>query len=203
MTLRNYVDQVIRILVDSNNYLRGQGLDIEITSITDEKNAHIVFGVDIVRFAGSEKDIKANFNRMLRLAEKSPHLRLALSNLRDAIRRPSDTGFHSYRAIECIRQAFRESDDEEETKEEKEKSWKRMNDSLQIQKEFSKYLTRYANPQRHGWYKAMIEGERVEAMERAREIVDRFCTYLERNELQPNDTEFPNLRTDRQKYERA
>lgn len=194
LTLRNYVDQVIRILLDSINYLRGYGLDIEITSVTDENNVHMVFGVDITRFAYKEQDIDADFHRLVGLASKSPHLRLALSNLRDAIRRPSDTGFHSYRAIECIRQAFGESDNGEETKKEKEVSWKKMNDYLQIEGAFSKHLTSYANPQRHGWYKAMTQDERIDVMERARKIVDRFCIYLERNEQQLNEREFPKLK---------
>ncbi|GEM_PF-1642232 len=192
LTLRNTVAETIRMVVDSCGYLLGQGYEVDIVSVTDENNTHIVFDVSIGALATNSVNLPERFDRLARLAGGSPYLQWALTNLGDAIKRPRDTGFHCYRAIENVRQAFVESQD----KSEEAKSWDTMNSALKIKKEFSMYLLEYSKPQRHGWTKPMTESIRVELMRRARQIVDRYCIYLERGKLPLNETEFPFLKAE-------
>jgi hypothetical protein len=195
-TLKNYVQDGIRVLVDSFGYLIGGGFDIEFDHAVDNEGNQTVFRVVMKELFESRNErpfSQENLAAFFILVSNSPQLCMALSNLRESIRSPSDTGFHCFRAIESLRQHF-------VTKEDKEKidSWRRMNLTLRLDESWTKKLdtmsfTDLSQAQRHGEGRAMTWPERLSAMQRAWKVVDRFCTYL-KNGNKPLDASFPILK---------
>ena len=56
-TLRNYVDDVVRIALDSYGYLEGRGYELEITSVVSPSgDALTVFGVEIPEIHQSKSE---------------------------------------------------------------------------------------------------------------------------------------------------
>jgi hypothetical protein len=46
-TMKNYVEYLVRTLVDSYGYLSGRGYDVEITSVVDPNGQQTIFGAGI------------------------------------------------------------------------------------------------------------------------------------------------------------
>lgn len=175
-TLRHAVEHAIRTLIDSYGYITGRGYDIEITSVVAPNSVQTVFGVGIPELEAIEEERPLNFAATSLLALESNHLQHALANLREAIRSPWDTGFFCYRAIECIRQSFREETDDGERL-----SWERLNQNLRVDEDYSRALIEFALPQRHGEMPEMTGEQRVAMMKTAWRIVDRYCLFLSEN----------------------
>lgn len=186
-TIKNTVEYLIRVVVDSFGYLVGRGYDIEITSAVSPQNKHTVFGVGIPELEARQNERPVQFNEFFPLALQSIHLQRCLNDLREAIRSPFDTGFYCYRALESIRQSFVESNDSGEKS-----SWDRLNSSLRIEKSYSDELRKFALPQRHGNPIPMTGEERVRAMKYIWLVVDRYAMFLKEGN-KPLPDEFPVL----------
>lgn len=173
-TMKNAVEHTVRVLIDTYGYISGRGYDIEITSVVDPDNKQTVFGVGIPELEADQKERPLHFSETLQLALKSRQLQHAFFNLREAIRSPWDTGFFCYRAIECIRQDFKETTGKDETK-----SWEKLRKNLKIEKSYFDKVIKFAFPQRHGSMPEMTGAERVELMKSAWAVVDRYALYLQ------------------------
>jgi hypothetical protein len=171
-TLKNYVEYLIRTIIDAYGYLSGRGYDVEVTSVVDPEGKQGVFGVGIRELEKAEKERPLSFQELLQVM-KSPYLCRALGDLRESIRSPMDSGFFCYRAAECVRQSFREEEDGDDSK----PSWERLRNALRIDKSWIEKLKKFADPQRHGATPYMSGEERVSAMQHAWKVVDRFCVY--------------------------
>jgi len=188
-TMKNYLGQIVRNLVDSYGYISGRGYDIEITSVVDPNGQQTVFGVGIRELEESEDERPLSFRELFQVMLKSPHLRHALGDLREAIRSPSDTGFYCYRAVECLRQHFREAKDSN-----KNQSWKRLRQNLRIDRSWIKPLENCSKEQRHGSSPYMSGENRIRLMKHAWKVIDRFCVYINRNSQPLSDSEFDVLK---------
>jgi len=196
LTLRNTVETIVRYIIDCYGYMTGRGYDVELTSVTDDSGNLTVFGVDIAELKEEERPLK--FGQVAELilsprAIKDPNyanatscLRIAFGDLREAIRSHSDTGMFCFRAVEDIRQFFVQANDGEDKK----PSWKRLNQALRIDEEYTKALTTFATPQRHGERPFMRHEDRVLAMKRAWIVVDRFVVFVNRGLAQLPEKEF-------------
>lgn len=176
-TMKNYMEQLVRNLVDSYGYLSGRGYDIEITSVVNPNGQQAVFGVGIRELEKSENERPLSFQELFPVILKSPHLRHALGDLREAIRSPSDTGLFCYRAVECVRQHFREDEDDDN----RAPSWERLRQNLRVDRSWMKPLENFSKEQRHGSSSYMSETDRVLLMQHAWKVVDRFCVYIKGN----------------------
>lgn len=175
-TLKNYVEYLVRTVVDAYGYLTGRGYDVEITSVVDPDGKHTVFGVGIPELEEAQNERPLHFPELLKVMGRSQHLHRALGDLREAIRSPWDTGFFCYRAIECIRQSFVK--DEDDDRKRKELSWERLRNALRIDRSWLDKLTEFAEPQRHGGTPYMSGKDRVSTMQHAWKVIDRFCVYV-------------------------
>ncbi|MFH1142070.1 MAG: hypothetical protein V1724_10565 [Chloroflexota bacterium] len=181
-TLRNYVELIVRHLVDAYGYIEGRGYDIEISSATLETGDLIVFGVEVAELQKNKTERPVSFNEIVGLLFLDPTfsaklgvLRMALADIREAIRSPYETGFHCLRAIECLRDHFVRPEDGDETK----PSWERLRDALRIDRSLLHPLERYGFPQRHGVFPSMTGQERVEMMHSTWRVIDRFIQYAQ------------------------
>lgn len=188
-TLKNYVEYLVRTIVDAYGYLTGRGYDVEITSVVDPDGKHTVFGVGIRELEEAKDERPLSFPALLGVMgmDKSQHLHRALGDLREAIRSPWDTGFFCYRAVECIRQSFVEKEDGDD----KNPSWKRLRNALRIDRSWlEKYTKESAVAQRHGSTPYISGEDRVLAMKHAWKVIDRFCVYAHRGFIPISESEF-------------
>jgi len=189
-TLKNYMEYIVRNLVDALGYLSGCGYDVEITSVTEPDGKQTVFGVGILELGETKRERPLEFPKLIEVINKSQHLRRALGDLREAIRSSSDTGFFCYRAIECIRQSFKREEDGKDDS----PSWERLRDALCIDRSWINYLIKFAKPQRHGETPYMSGKDRDSAMQHAWKVVDRFCVYVQRGFQKLPENEFGMLK---------
>ena len=187
MTLKNYVENIVRTLVDSYGYLSGRGYDIEITSVVDNKGKHTVFGVGISELEKSQNERPLNYDQILTVTTKSQHIHRAFGDLREAIRSPVDTGFFCYRAVESIRQNFKKENDGDNYK----LSWERFRKSLLLDRSWIDTIKKFADPVRHGDAPYLSGTDRILILQHTWKIIDRFCLYVYRDfeELPENEFE--------------
>ena len=172
MTLKNYVDYSVRTLIDAFGYLSGRGYDIEITSVVNHEGKHAVFGVGIPELEKSQKERPLSFQQLLEAMAKSQYLHRALSDLREAIRSPVDTGFFCYRAVESIRQNFKNDNDNDA------KSWENLRKSLLIDRSWIDKIKEFADKARHGETPYISGKNRILIMQHTWKVIDRFCLYV-------------------------
>ena len=195
----NYVDSLVRLLLDAHGYTHGQAYDVVIShyidhSELDSENWVRPFTVGSV---GLPYNAEATFDSLLRLVTVGPsevdderrvrsvrQLTQALGDIRESIRNPHDTAFHSYRAIEDIRQCYVEPGDADSRP-----SWKRMRRHLRIQRSWIEDIEAARHPQAHGDSRMLTGEQRQEFVRRAREVIDRFIVSM-RNGLEPLSDEF-------------
>ncbi|MEO6697704.1 MAG: hypothetical protein ABIN45_06870 [Gammaproteobacteria bacterium] len=109
-TLKNNVEGSIRAALDALGYALACGYDLEVTEVIDSLgNTPIVFGVNIPAVEKAAAESGVTFEVIMNLFgdARGEYLQRCLSDLREAIRAPKDTGFFCYRAIESLRQFFR------------------------------------------------------------------------------------------------
>ncbi len=180
----------LAVALNSYGYLSGRGYDVEITSVVDPNGQQTVFGVGIRELEKTKDDRPLSFEELLSVMSKSPHLHRALGDLREAIRSPFDTGLFCYRAIECVRQHFKEDKDGDNNS----PSWECLRQNLRIERSWIQPLENLSKEQRHGSSPYMSESERVRLMQHAWKVVDRFCVYIRRNFQPLPDSEFEILK---------
>lgn len=130
LTLKNFVEIVCRILVDSAGYTTANGYDLVIESCYDlngnhkEANQLIIFGTHENIFNDPKinnetsqgiphPDIIIPVYNLAALVFENIELQIALSDFREAIRQPNFTSFHCYRAIEALRHVFNGKENEQ------------------------------------------------------------------------------------------
>lgn len=175
-TVRNYVEWSVRMLFDGYGYINSLGYDVEITSVVGPNGEHTVFGVDLNTPGESESGPPVEFAELWKLLTSGPEsaaLQRALADLREAVRKPHDTGFFCYRAVESLRQAFVEPQDGDNSK----LSWERIRSALRIDRSWITLLEQFGKPQRHGETSYMSGDERIRALKRARRVVARYIEY--------------------------
>jgi len=107
-TLRNYVQDVVRLELDIFGFITGVGYDVELIQLADSLGSpHRVFGVGIpaleeIPRSVTFEDVLGAFADM-----RGEYLRRSLADLREAVREPRDTGLFLYRGIESLMQHFR------------------------------------------------------------------------------------------------
>lgn len=193
LTLRNYVEWLVRMAVDAFGYLKGIGYDVEITSVVNPSGTlWQVFGVGEPSLAQSESERPVGFPelwKVLTSGAKTAPLQQALGDLREAIRAPHDTGFFCYRAIESLRQHYVEASDGDNTG----LSWDRLRAALRIDRLWINPLVESSKQHRHGGSPYSSGEERASAMQHAWKVVDRFVAYAQRDYQPLPEAEYPLL----------
>lgn len=106
-TLKNIVEDAIRVALDALGYTLACGYNLEIIQMIDSiGNPPVVFGVGIPAIENSAASAGVKFENIVSIFvdRKGQYLQRCLADLREAIRAPKDTGFFCYRGIESLRQ---------------------------------------------------------------------------------------------------
>ena len=185
-TLRNSVESAVRGVVDAFAFIEGRGYDVEITSVIDSTGEQwTVFGVEIRALQESKNDRSVTFGELYVLLTSQlqrqdettsfrlMQLRIALGDLREAIRSTSLTGFFCFRAIECLRQCYVDPENQDEIAARRD-SWERMRQTLCISRSWFSQIENFATPERHGRIRPMSGNERTNILLHTWQVVDRF-----------------------------
>jgi hypothetical protein len=176
-TLRNTVEDAVRMLLDVAGYFHGYGYDVEIVQMVhSDSSLKQVFGIDVPALAGVCEKAGITYNDIfLALLKKDGgFLRHALADVREAIKSPRDTGFFCYRAIEslkncsAVRNGLLPDDDA---------AWELFRNSYSIAKQQIMEIKTFADPARHGNHplaQLMGDKERADVFKKAWEIINAY-----------------------------
>jgi hypothetical protein len=175
-TLKNYVEDAIRVALDALGYVLGYGYDLEVTQMTDSEGSRpVVFGVGIPAVKNSAETAGISLDNVIELQRdyRGEQLQRCLSDLREAVRSPKDTGFFCYRAVEALRQFFV---CEKGAKDDK-SSWEMLRSDLDVVKSDIDKIRDVAKPVRHGGGVLMTDEQRAEIFTLTWDIVNKFILY--------------------------
>lgn len=180
-SLKDVVEDNIRLQLDISGYLNGLGYDVEITQGYDPFNNVTFFGLNVFEVNDFIKNRPKRFSDVMLIFSKEncEYLRLALSDLREAIRNPKDSGFFCYRSIECLRQYFVYKNNlDNKNNRDRIKSWEILGKELDIDNnEIKSVIKPYADLARHGVRVYLSTTERQKIFDLTWKIIDNYVVY--------------------------
>lgn len=147
LDIKNRVTRMVKNLADAIGHVAGASLDVEIIScIAPDGSSHVFnTGFDgLIRYEVGSEESQRIFNVLIAQATRSQFVRMALSDLRSAIREPLDTCVNCYRAVESIRQEYLEGNSDKGTA--RKNSWKRLRDAVGVDEAELRWLEDRATP---------------------------------------------------------
>lgn len=190
-TLRNLVEDGARRLLDMIGYCHGFGYDVEITqAVNTATSEKWVFGIDVPAVSESAKNAGVEFADLARVAGTSgvgEYLATALADLREALKNPSETGFHCYRAIETLRNAC--SARSVPTPQTDSAKWQAFREKYGVSRNEIMAVKHWADRVRHGHAPEIItDGERATLLQGTWSIANRFVLSEARANSQSEET---------------
>jgi hypothetical protein len=179
-SLRNYVMDVVRLDVSALGFVHGCGYDFELSQVFDPvQRVWVLFGVSEPSLNNRYPDRDQELRRLLFASSgpRSTYLRLCLADLNSAIRRPGDTAFFCYRAIESLKQFFADLEGEHD----RSKQWELLRKRLDLREDELSRVKKLADVRRHGNTTALSYGDRSAAIALGWRCVDRFLQWVEAN----------------------
>jgi hypothetical protein len=188
-TLRNLVENDIRIASDLIGYLIGGSFDIDMISATSDAGPSVIFGIKIpaLHETRPERPPVIEADLLLAVARNIP-ARLVLADFREAIRNPVGTGFFCYRAVEAMMQSMKGDPDDKDGP-----AWAKLHDRLQIDKSFIDEIKKHGDYPRHGKVSLIDDADRATVFRLTDQIVRRYIEYLRREKTPLSASEFPTL----------
>jgi hypothetical protein len=184
LNLKNSVSSMASAALDSLGFVLSQALDLEIVSCVDPTGEWHVFDTVFDGFReqgiGAAEREYATLNLLIPHALSSAAVHLALSDLRRAIREPSDTVFHCYRAVESIRQEYIGQVNDRRNRSE---SWNRLRQAVGMPRTDLDWLKDLSERRRHGESVDVSHEMRERALRIARDVVVKHCAL---RSLAPN-----------------
>jgi hypothetical protein len=182
-TLKNKIEDAVRIIVDTYGFVKSFSYDVEIIkAICPQLNLNHFFSVQ-----GEYNIIKdtiktgQEFNNILSLFSKSEAtpLKDAMADFRRSIKYPSMTAGFCLRAIETVRKSFFEDFTLSDEKKRRKDGWRKLNEVLGYQEKDYEEINKFAVLNRHGDYPTISYDERERIMNFTREILERLILELQ------------------------
>lgn len=176
LTLKNCVEDAIRVGLDTLGYILACGYDFEVIVMTNSLgNGPVVFGVGIPVIEKEASNAGISFEVIMELFKdaKGRYLQNCLANLREAIRVPKDTGFFCYRALKSLRQFFIH----EKGASDKESSWEMFRSELNVDRADIDGVKALADPVRHGAGVGISDAQRAKTFMLVWAIIIKYIKY--------------------------
>lgn len=181
-TLKNIVEENVRIAVDAYCFVKSYSYDLEITKVVcDDLKIDYTFGVQGEwNIQKDEQATNAEFTKILKLFDRPKRIFLkdVLADFRRSIKYPGMTASFCFRAIETIRKSYFEdqtnTDDDKRLKD----GWQKLSGNFNLQKNDFAEIRKFALPNRHGEYPAITYQERERIMNFTRDIIDKLILKL-------------------------
>lgn len=174
--MKNRVTRGVRNLADSLGFVVAAALDVKVISCITPDGEHYVFDTAFDGLLDNEPGSPESslvFNELIAHANRSEFVRMALADLRSAIREPLDTCANCYRAVESIRHEYLEGNADSGSA--RRASWTRLRSAIGLPEEDLRWLEERATPRRHGRPIDVTGGERQRALRIARKTIEEHC----------------------------
>ena len=191
-SLRNRAEDFVRLFTNMLAYSWGFGYDCEIIGVYDEKGNHQLLGPSIPVLQASRGERPLTINQLMSIVMTYPLLRLALEDMREAMRSPIDTGFRCYRSIETMRRHFLPAGAEDDGKQ-KTQSWVDFRSALNIDRSWIDVVKPFSDIRRHGGDRSISDSERANLFVHTWKVADRFVFLLHEKLKQLPIDRFPQL----------
>ena len=188
LEMKNRVTRGVRNLTDSLGFVLVAALDVEIISCVTPDGVHYVFNTafdGLLDHELSSPESALIFNELLAHANRSAFVRMALADLRSAIREPLDTCVNCYRAVESIRHEYLEGN--ADTSSARKASWVRLRSAIGLPEEDLRWLEERATPRRHGRPIDVTGDDRQRALRIARKTIEEHCLAHRMSTTSGND----------------
>jgi hypothetical protein len=183
-TLKNILEESVRMIVDAYGYVRSYAYEVEITNIKNlDSSLNYQFGVrgewNILK---DDESVDKEFSRILGLFTVPENAAIGdvLADFRRAIKYPSMTASFCFRAIETIRQHTFEDVSITNDDKRREDAWIKLRANLGFKKEDFDEIKTFALPNRHGKYPKITYQERERLMNFTRVIIDKVIQSLQK-----------------------
>jgi hypothetical protein len=178
LDLKNEAGDLARAALDALGYIWSAALDLEIVSCVDPGGQLHVFNTAFDGFReegpGTAEREHATLNMLIQQSIASHAVRQAIKDLRGAIREPSDTVFHCYRAVDAIRQEYVAAGQSDTNKARKD-SWHQLRQATAVEEADLRWLEDLATRRRHGEPVSVSHETRARAIRLARTVVEKHC----------------------------
>lgn len=173
-TVRNSLDSFVRTILDLIGYDHGMSFDVEIISCTNSLGNWWSFGAEIpVLFQKKQHSSYTVESDTFNLFLTDPSVFIALSDFREAMRMPMQTGFFCYRAAESMMQSVKTT-----TLEKDGLAWNRLRAALNVDKTALNFIKGHADWARHGKTGEITDSERAQMFLLTDEIIGRYLRYV-------------------------
>lgn len=169
----------VRGITDALCFTNGCGYDVEIIQLLDNQSGHHrVFGVNEPAITSLNILQRISTEKVAELLQTSVAIDLerTFSDLREAIRKPSDSGFYCYRAIECLMNYYRHQHSYS-----KKQAWEHLRNTLNVTEETTMLIKAAADPIRHGNVREKSKLSRDDVLLKTWGIVESFINYALKN----------------------
>ncbi|MGM0630018.1 MAG: hypothetical protein ACQESI_02470 [Pseudomonadota bacterium] len=169
----------VRGITDALCFTNGCGYDVEIIQLLDNQSGHHrVFGVNEPAITSLNILQRISTEKVAELLQTSVAIDLerTFSDLREAIRKPSDSGFYCYRAIECLMNYYRHQHNYS-----KKQAWEHLRNTLNVTEETTTLIKAAADPIRHGNVREKSKLSRDDVLLKTWGIVESFINYALKN----------------------
>ncbi len=175
LTLKNIITDLVAAIVNCAGLDGVVGYNIDIRSMVSVHDQEtIVFGVDIPGLSiQNDEQRKIDILQTFKVVGQEPLLRLALSDFKDAIIYPNNTGLFCYRATESIINLVKK----EKNITDKKVAIQELEKLLTIDEACIKFLRSLNVNVRHGQVEWISGQDRLTAIKITREIITRYIAY--------------------------
>lgn len=181
-TLKNYIDDIVRMIVDAAGFSQSYFYDIYILNFSNDIGFNYKFYSrgEYNLNNDSETVTKKVLEILSKLGSRSANtpLMLVLADFRMGMKYPKMTAHFCFRAIETIRKNFFEDFTIEDDKKRREDGWARMNIKFILERDSYIEIEKFALPNRHGDYPTITYNERENVMNFTRSIIDKLIDIL-------------------------
>jgi hypothetical protein len=185
-SLRNFVENDIRIATDLVGYLEGGSFDVDMISATSDDGSAVIFGIKIPALQETRIKQTAIEGDLFKVVAEEVAARLVLADFREAIRSAVGTGFFCYRAVEAMMQFMKTSQDNKDGS-----AWELLRTRLRVDRSAINAIKEHADYPRHGKDQSISVADREKVFRLMDEIVRRFLAYLRRGKIPLALPEFP------------
>jgi hypothetical protein len=173
-TVRNTLDSFVRSVLDLIGYDRGISFDVEFISCLNSVGGWWSFGAEVpVLFLRKQSPASEINGDTFNLFLADPSALIALSDFREAMRVPMQTGFFCYRAVEAMMQGEKARPEDKDGP-----AWERIRAALHLEKSALDFIKGYADWARHGRTGEISDSDRAKLFVLTDEIIARYLRYI-------------------------
>ncbi len=182
-TLKNIVEENVRLVVDAYCFVKSYSYDIEITRVLcTDLRIDYTFGVrGEWNITKDEQITNTEFTKILKLFDRPERVFLkdVFADFRRSIKYPGMTACFCFRAMETTRRFYFEDQTNTDKDKRRRDGWQKLRNEFNLKESDFTEIQKFALPNRHGDYPVISYQERERIMNFTRGIIERLIYKLD------------------------